>query len=299
MKPKYQNGFTLIEVLISMVLLSLVMIGVISITNNSVTTKDRVLSEDKEKLQVEIALSVFEWDFSQIYSPLFFSERYKVDRNTGKSSSGDSPAFNEEESAPYDNSFYEGNRRFAFPNQDGLPVPIYKAENNSFEFFTISNRRKVENSNQSEFAWVKYALENDELTDEEKSKNIEKGKMRLVRYFVPFNVYDGGDIDYDKIQGQTLLRSVELLKFEFWNPKAKKFVERLNEIAQGENMVRGAKISLTWKNINGVDIKVEKIFRSVWPYDSNKSKKERTTNTGIEESEVGNNENKNSATADE
>ncbi|MFN8370860.1 MAG: type II secretion system protein [Bacteriovoracaceae bacterium] len=300
MNQKYHNGFTLIEVLISMVLLSFVMLGVIGITNNSVNTKDKVLSEDKEKLQVEVALSVFEWDFTQIYSPLFFSERYKQEKGSNKSYSGDSPTFNDEDNAPFDNSFYEGNRRFAFPNQDGLPVPIYQAENNSFEFFSISNRRKVENSNQSEFTWVKYALENDDLTDEEKSKNVEKGKMKLVRYFVPFNVYDSGEIDYSKIQAQTLLRSVESLKFEFWNPKGKKFVERLNEVEQGEHLIRGVKITLHWKNLNGVDIKVEKVFRSVWPFDNNKSKKEKQRSSTAEDNLIENSdENKNTPNSDE
>ena len=70
---KEQNGFTLIEVIISITLLALMMVYMVNIIDNSIKTKESVLAEDKDFMQIETALARFDLDFSQIYSPLFFS----------------------------------------------------------------------------------------------------------------------------------------------------------------------------------------------------------------------------------
>jgi prepilin-type N-terminal cleavage/methylation domain-containing protein len=73
MSVSNDRGFTLIEVLIAILLLSFITIGVVTITENAMNTKDRTTQLNEDNLQIETAMSRFEWDFSQIYSPLYFS----------------------------------------------------------------------------------------------------------------------------------------------------------------------------------------------------------------------------------
>ena len=71
MKLMSEKGFTLIEVLITIVILSFLMISVFSIIDNSTITKENITIEDRELIQIESALTRFELDFTQLYSPLF------------------------------------------------------------------------------------------------------------------------------------------------------------------------------------------------------------------------------------
>jgi prepilin-type N-terminal cleavage/methylation domain-containing protein len=67
------RGFTLIEILIAITIMAFMTMGVVSITQNAADTMDRTTVLNKNNLQIETALSRFEWDFSQIYSPMYFS----------------------------------------------------------------------------------------------------------------------------------------------------------------------------------------------------------------------------------
>jgi prepilin-type N-terminal cleavage/methylation domain-containing protein len=68
-----QSGFTLLEILIAITLLAFITLGVVNITENAALTMERTGEINKNNLQAETAFSRFEWDFSQIYSPLYFS----------------------------------------------------------------------------------------------------------------------------------------------------------------------------------------------------------------------------------
>lgn len=246
-------GFTLIEILIAITLLSFVMMSVVSITGGSIETKDRVLSEDSEYLQVETAMSRLEWDISQAYSPLYFSHEMKPQN------------LNENEGEAYNQlvANYQNNNRFAFPSYDSLPVPVYKFEDkNTITFFTTSNRRKLKNLKQSHFAWVKYTLESDDDID----SSIEgAAKGILVRKFMPHDVFHKESIAWDDVKSQILLRNVESVNYEFWNPKTRKWVDNLDIIEQGNHLFRGVKILLKWIDPDGIEVDIIRVFRPLFP----------------------------------
>lgn len=250
-------GFTLIEILIAITLLSFVMMSVVSITGGSIETKDRVLSEDSEYLQVETAMSRLEWDISQAYSPLYFSHEMKPQN------------LNENEGEAYNQlvANYQNNNRFAFPSYDSLPVPVYKFEDkNTITFFTTSNRRKLKNLKQSHFAWVKYTLESDDDIDssiEGAAKGAAKGI--LVRKFMPHDVFHKESIAWDDVKSQILLRNVESVNYEFWNPKTRKWVDNLDIIEQGNHLFRGVKILLKWIDPDGIEVDIIRVFRPLFP----------------------------------
>lgn len=252
-KKYSQAGFTLIEVLIAITLLSFIMLSVVNTTDDSIRRKDTTINEDNEYLQVETAMSRVDWDISQAYSPLYFSHEMKPDNLSA------------EEGEAYNRlvANYQTNDRFAFPSYDALPVPVYKLEDkNTLTFFTTSNRRKLKNIKQSHYAWVQYTIENDDnisSTTEGAAKGI------LVRKFAPNDVYNTEAVDWSRIKSQVLLRNVEKLTFEFWNPSTKKWVESLDVIKNGNHLFRGVKVTLDWIDPNGIEVKFIRVFRPIYP----------------------------------
>lgn len=248
-----EAGFTLIEVLIAITLLSFVMLSIVAVTDSSMQTKDRVISEDNEYLQIETAMDRVNWDISQAYSPLYFSHEMKPEN------------LNQSEGETYNQlvANYQSNDRFAFPSYDSLPVPLYKFEDkNTLTFFTTSNRRKLKNIKQSNYAWVQYSLDSDDdisSTDQGVAKGI------LVRRVSAENVYDRESVDWSRIKGQILLRNVDKIVWEFWNPATRKWVTNLAVIKNGNHLLRGVKLTIDWLDPDGAEVKIIRVFRPLFP----------------------------------
>lgn len=287
-KIKNQNGFTLIEVLIAITILSFIMISVVSITGSSQATKDRVINEDKELLQIETAFSRFEWDFSQIYSPLYFSHEMQKENMD-----------NEESIIAMERLFelFRANVSFPKPSYDGLPIPEFTFEDkNSFAFFTTSNRRKLKNIKQSHFAWVQYSLENNK-----KTTNADETEPRasgvLVRKFQANDIFNPDGVKWADLKSQVLLRNVESLKFEFWNFDTRKWVDNIQVIPNGRFIVHGVKITLEWMTPEETKQKYIRIYRPLFPrftpenmYELAK-KTQATTNTSTTTTNTGDDNN--------
>ncbi len=298
-----QSGFTLLEILIAITLLAFITLGVVDITDNAIATKERTTAINENNLQIETAMSRFEWDFSQIYSPLYFSTVMNLNQttnnignnggaNTGGDQGGDiagvvaGATSGAQQGAqggaisPLLQQYYEQlvqrferNEHFSAVSKEGYPIPrFYSPEKNVFEFFTSSNRRKLENQKQSHFAWVRYALAEQEARpadDEEKENpNIPKSLKSFVRYFTSDDPYSDKRInieDIERVKGAVLLRNVENLEFHFWDYQRRKWETSLRTIAQGESLIRGVKIIITWYDSFGNKRTNSRIFRTHWP----------------------------------
>lgn len=253
-----EKGFTLIEVMIALAILSFIMIAVISITDSSQETASRVVSEDRELLQVETALSRLEWDFSQIWSPLHFSHEMQP------------IGLNQQSGQAYNQVIdrYSLNRRFAFPSYEGLPVPIFSLEEkNTLTIFTLSNRRKFKNSKQSHFQWVQYSLEQTP-TDSQKQENDEEVKedtFSLVRKVVNEDVFSPEELQWDDIKSQTLLRGVQSLIFELWNPQNRKWTDQISSIKNGRHKIHGLKVTMEWLDSDGITRKYIRVMKPLMP----------------------------------
>lgn len=248
---KNQQGFTLMEVMIAITILSFIMIAVVSTTDSSQQVKDRVLTEDRERLQVETALSRFEWDFSQIYSPLYFTHEM---RKTNFDS--------QETLQVVDNilAYYQTKSFFNKVSYENIPIPkVFTEDKSTFGFFTASNRRKFKNIKQSHFAWVQYQLEKNE-EDSARAKNI------LVRKYISNDVWNDEELNFDDTKSQVLLRNIESLKFEFWDKEKKKWVDNIRTITNGEHKVWGVKMSIEWIDPTNVKVLFVRIFRTLFPY---------------------------------
>ena len=258
---KNQFGFTLIEVMIAITILSFIMISVVSITGSSQATKDRVLSEDKELLQIETAFARFEWDFSQIYSPLYFSHDMRKENLDNEESIIAMERLLEQ---------FRSNVSFPKPSYDGLPIPQFTFEDkNTFAFFTTSNRRKLKNIKQSHFAWVQYSLETDRNISDASDNDLNNPKIRakgiLTRRFQANDVFNPDGVKWGDLKKQVLLRNVESLQFEFWNPDTRKWVDNIELITNGRFLVRGVKVTLEWMTPEETTIKYIRIYRPLFP----------------------------------
>lgn len=276
-----QAGFTLLEILIAITMLAFITLAVVDITENAALTMDRTTEANKNNLQIETAMSRFEWDFSQIYSPLYFStvlnpnQTANTNNNTTGGMDGETTG-GQTATSPLLQQYYEQlvsrferNEHFSSVSREGFPIPRFHApEKNVFEFFTTSNRRKLENTKQSHFAWVRYSLANQEaLPDEEESPDIPKSLKSLVRYFTADDPYSDKriNVDDENVKGAVLLRNVESLEFQFWNYDKRKWETSLRSIPNGENLIRGVKVLVTWYDSLGHKRSTARIFRTHWP----------------------------------
>lgn len=293
-----EAGFTLVEILIAIFLLAIITLGVVDVTQNAMNNKERTTRINNDNLAIESAMSRFEWDFSQIYSPLYFSTVQNMQFSGGAAANQGygngandgftggnmtSPMNSTVNSQPtlinpalqmyYAQmmSRFERNERFATISKEGEPVPkMYAPEKGVFEFFTSSNRRKMENTLQSHFAWVRYQLgEQDHPKDEEKvHPDMPASLKTFVRYFSADNPYDDNRFQVanglGSIKGAVLLENVESLEFFYWDLQKRKWEQNIRAIQNGDLLIRGVKVNLVWWDSTGRR-SISRIFRPHWP----------------------------------
>ena len=127
---------------------------------------------------------------------------------------------------------------------------------------TLSNRRKYQNAKESTYAWVLYTLETKTI---ENSDDEEETVPCLVRYFSAENPYERPIWKkLDSLKSQILLPRVSKLEFSFWDSVKEKYTQDLRSIKDGEMIIHGVKLELTWKNENDVEFNEVRFFKPGW-----------------------------------
>lgn len=267
-----EKGFTLLEILIAIVILSFITFGVVQITEDAVNTKDRTLKINEDNLQIETALARMEWDFSQIYSPLYFSGPMTF---PNPQNSEGNPEINSQQN--YLNMYreqmrsrFQTSQHFSSVSSEGIPIPRFFApEKNILEFMTSSNRRKTQNTLQTHYAWIRYGLEEAKLdTDFERNERIPSNVKNLIRYVANSDAWRDERIDtedIDNMKKAVILENVESLEFDFWDLEKRKWESTLRNIKDGESILRGVRMKLTWYDESGNKRELTKVFRPHWP----------------------------------
>jgi hypothetical protein len=251
-----EEGLTLLEIMIAIVLLAFVMFGVIAIIDNSQNTKDRTIQLDRDNLQIETAMARIEWDFSQVWSPLYFSQKF-----TGTLDPTTNPGVEE---VAY---LYENHPRFRQPSKEGLPIPKFLLrEKNEIIFLTTSNRRKLEDQKQSHFMWVRYYVGESTIEDTTAGAGGEEKIVKsLMRQVFPDDPWAKEELTIDTTRSAVLLENVESVEFLFWNRATKKWESNLATIVDGEALWRGMQVNLTWLDSKGQERKTSRWLRPLWP----------------------------------
>jgi prepilin-type N-terminal cleavage/methylation domain-containing protein len=257
-----QYGFSLLEILISITVLSFITIAITAFTENSISTAIKVTSEDNESLQIETAMARLEWDISQLYSPLYFDHAM------------DPQGLTQTEGEIYNKlaDHYQSNARFSMLSFTGLPIPVLQnSDKTTLILFTSSNRRKIKNAKQSHFAWVKYELESEDLSKENEDRVAQglaeiPGKTnKLIRKIYTKDIYNKDEVDWDDVKSQVLMHKIISLKYEFWNPKTKKWVASLDLIKDGSNIIYGIRLLLQYLDPSSIEVSTVRVFRPLYP----------------------------------
>lgn len=264
-RPFTQKGFTLLEVLLAITVLSLLMVYVFSIVDSSTTTKETIIAEDREYLQILTAFDRIEMDFSQIFSPLYFTIEEITRTTPGIGIAAE--LFQNTENKPR----YRPSKQFPRVSQKFQRIPMLENETpTSFVFMTNSNRRKVMDSPESRYSWVSYSLR---ATIVDSDLDIAAGREQtqdLVRATLSRDPYSE-DINWDDVRGHVLLKGIKNFRFEFWNKGTQRFVQLLREDQLDPLSPRLMKASFTWVSPEGDEHEFQKTFRPLWPkFDRNK-----------------------------
>lgn len=252
---KNESGFTLIEVLVSLALLGFMMIGIYTVTDNSINTKDRVIKEDREFLQLYTFTHRLSQDVSQLYSPLYFSSTEIKKANNGQQQVDSGYSDN-----PADSNRFVPSRMFPKVTAKNQPVPIIEQQTKSdLTFMTSSNKRFIEGQKETPYAWVKYSLESD-------PEPIAEGTSQIVRRVMKTGIWLG-DNRIDDVKPYTLLRGVKEFFFEFWSRKDARWVDNLQLLPPEERFTpRAIRVTLTFLDTSNIERTSLRVFRPVWPY---------------------------------
>ncbi len=252
-----QEGFTLVEVLIAIVLLAFISLSTFKMVDNSTDTKEKVLKEDQLLLQTLTATSRLDSDFSQLYSPLFFYSKANPANNS--------------------NAIYQDNATskgaYDGKTKNGMIIPQFQAEDKStIVFLTTSNRRKVLDSKESRFTWIRYSLRKSEKSDDDGDSKASNSKadQELVRQTISSNIYTS-ELNWSDIKAQVLLYQVKSADFSYWDERTKKYVNSLLDLNENKNTIRSIKLDLTWIDENDHEQKIEKVYRILTPYFNTKT----------------------------
>lgn len=241
---KNQEGFTLIEVLISITILSFLMTYVYQIVDSSSRAKDTITVEDRQLLDIELALNRIDIDFSQIHSPLYYSPQYKKPKATNSSTSNYRP------------NLPEKSENFPLWSHFGKPVPNKDSPDKSeFIFMTNSNRRRLQDIKQGRNAWIKYSLDSEETS---------RGGYQLIRQFSTENVYTP-EHDWGKVDSQVLLKHLKSFIFEYWDPGKRKWASSIKELNNYSDTLKLIRVKIEWVDTNEVISEIVRTYRVLWP----------------------------------
>jgi prepilin-type N-terminal cleavage/methylation domain-containing protein len=257
---KNQDGFTLVEILVAITILSFMMVSIYTIVDNNIITKETVVKEDREFLQMYTATHRIEEDISQMWNPMYFSSPPIQDRNQGpRNSDFGGGGFGGSDNLALNNRFIPS-RLYPKANYRNIPIPLVEQiDKTTLMFMTTSNKRFIEGQKQSRYAWVEYSLIADDR-DQPPAPNM------LVRRVLSVNVF-ARDFDIKVLKPQVLLRGVKELIWEFWSRNDLKWVDnvRLLPVAERES-IRAVRLTLTWVDEQGVERTTLRVFRPLWPY---------------------------------
>lgn len=248
-----EQGFSLLEVLIGVTLLALLMIGVYTIIDNNTRSRDKILFEDRRVVEVEMALSRIDSDFSQIFTPAYFSGR-KV-KSDLSNDSYDAQAQNEDDFSP--------SEFFPYQTENGTAaIKFQMPEKGSFVLFTFGNKRKVEDSHESIFQWVKYSF-TDRIPDGVNISRHSSAPYILERRSISENIYSS-QLDFSTVRPQILLKNIKNFEVSFYDKNKNKYVSSIEELGDEQHRPRGIKILINWLDSNNFEQKSERIYRVFW-----------------------------------
>ncbi len=263
------KGFSLIEIMVAITVMAFMTLGVYSLTDNAQRTRETIIPEDREYLQVYAAFARIKNDIEQLWSPLYFASTDQ----TPPSRPGSTPA--PENQAP--KNVPRLGHLFPKATVQNYLIPLIESENAStITFFTGSYMRRIQDQKAGRFAWIHYSLEAQEAREDEQENSSAATLYQLMRKLKATDPYTD-EKDIEEAKGSVLMRGVKSLAFHFWDSQDKEWKTSLKEISSLDQMaLRGIKVVIEWQGRSQQEFTHTRVFRSNWPYfDAIADEKER------------------------
>lgn len=216
-----QAGFTLLEVLISMVILTFISLAIYEATTQTFRLRDTLSGEGEFYNGVRMSINIMERDLSAVYSPLSFRE---IGKKPDPQPSG-SPA-PEVEADPKTQAFLGGGKgatsEFWLGATDitGVRASRFVGEEAKLRFISTSHLRVYKGKPESDLAKITYELEASKLEEE-------AGTYILMRT-ESANVFQDDEAKDQYKRRYPLLRGIKSFKLAYFRRKSPKEWERLS-----------------------------------------------------------------------
>jgi len=219
-----RSGFTLIEVMISMVLLAFISLAIYQATTSSFRLRERLLGGGDFQNAIRLSLGILDRDFAAIYSPILMLPSAQATSNTTNASGSTTGSTEEAESsalrAAEELAAGELSRSTKFwggaVELTGLRPTRFQGNGQSMSFVSASHIRIYKEAPETELTAITYKLEDDRMP------GAIEGTQVLMRTADPaiFSI-DLGERESKTARTFPLIRGVSKLEFKYWNPDKK------------------------------------------------------------------------------
>jgi len=210
-----ERGFTLIEVLISMVLLVIISLAIYQATTGTYRLRDILMNEGDFNNGIRLSMSIFERDISLLYSPVMaLPESSKADPNANVGQ----PASDKESQEMRELLASDQGRTTTFwsgaIDKTGIRPSHFIGTDSKISFVSVSHIRVYKESRESEFAKISYELQRD--TADNEAQTLVKTEITSA-----FND-DESKNDHQRIY--PLLRGIKKLKYRYYRKDRKQWL---------------------------------------------------------------------------
>ena len=202
---KRQSGFTIIELMISLVILSFIALGIYNNTSQSFILRDNVEQDGDFYNSIRVSIDVLGRDVQQMYSPQTSALPGDIGQAGGPSGASGAPGFVQ---GQQQQSFGTDSYYWSEPiNANGVRASRFQGDATKISFIINSHMRLFRDTPESDFAKIMYTLE-----DEKNPMPGQSGKV-LVKYEDPV-AFDEKDKS-DQMARYELITNVKSLEFKY------------------------------------------------------------------------------------
>ncbi|MBY0470822.1 hypothetical protein K2X30_06590 [bacterium] len=218
------EGFTLIEILISIFLLVLITISISKAINSTFRLRDRLKTQGEFYNEIRLAMGILNRDLTLLYSPQM---SLPPDKKTATDPNAPPPVPGTQPAQPVDADFQallssdDGrvNDFWGIPvDKTGLKPSRFQGSVDKMSFVTISNMRIYKEAPESEFSKVTYTLE-----DDRSNPDLQGAKMLVKSYNT--HAFEDDDGRKENIRSYPLLRGITKIQFKYCRQKQEFCVE--------------------------------------------------------------------------
>lgn len=207
--PSNRDGFTVLEVLISIFLLVIISFAIYQSTTETYKLRDVLSNEGDFYNTVRLSMSVFQRDLENAYSPLSISPEPAASASPSPPSASTADAESQENTP---NEYYASSK-----DRHGIRPSRLHGTENTLTWISSSNLRMYQDSRESEYLKVKYELVS------ERDPDYPPGLKMLVRTVSP----DAFEYEEEKDQSRkryTLLHGIKNWKYRFYSKEKKQWL---------------------------------------------------------------------------